>query len=121
MNTAGPKLVLIVEDDRFQREILGELLEDENMDLIECASAEAAELVIANCGADLALLVTDVQLAGHGNGIELAAFAQQKFPKLNVVIVSGQDELVVPPSVHFLKKPFGQHELLTASRSLSSS
>ena len=78
MNSSIPSLALVVEDDQFQREILTDLLKTENMDVIQCESAEAAELVIAKVGAELKLLVTDVRLAGHGNGIELAEFAQQQ-------------------------------------------
>jgi DNA-binding response OmpR family regulator len=44
---------LFVEDDQFQREILTDLLKAENMDVIQCESAEAAELVIAKVGAEL--------------------------------------------------------------------
>src|SRR5258705_1590516 len=72
MNNSPPSLALVVEDDQFQREVLADLLKDENMDVIQCESAEAAELVIANFGAGLKLLVTDVVLAGDATGIELA-------------------------------------------------
>ncbi len=119
MNTEVPRLALVVEDDDVQRETLADLLKHENMDVIECESAEAAELVIARCGTELKLLVTDVKLAGHGSGIELAAFAKQKFPRLNIVVVSGMDGLLVPPNVRFLKKPYRARELLRATTSPS--
>ena len=105
-------LALVVEDDEFQREILGDLLKDENMGVIQCESAEAAELVIAKCGADLKLLVTDVRLAGQGSGIELAEFAKRQFPQLNIIVVSGVDGLALPPNVRFLRKPFRSQDLL---------
>jgi DNA-binding NtrC family response regulator len=110
--TSVPMLALVVEDDDDQREILGDLLRDKNMDVIQCESAEAAELVIAKCGADLTLLVTDVRLAGPGSGIELAEFAKQQFPQLNIVVVSGLDGLALPPNVRFLKKPYRVRDLL---------
>jgi DNA-binding NtrC family response regulator len=112
MHFEVPKLALVVEDDEIQRGILVDILRDENLDVIQCASAEAAELVIANCGADLKLLITDVRLAGYGNGIELAEFAKRKFPRLNIVVVSGLDELAPPPNVKFLKKPYRAGDLL---------
>ena len=46
-----PMLALVVEDDEVQRQTLSGQLKRENMDVIECESAEAAELVIARCGA----------------------------------------------------------------------
>jgi DNA-binding NtrC family response regulator len=114
-HTSVPMLALVVEDDEVQREILSDLLKSEKMDVIECESAEAAELVIAKCGADLKLLITDVKLAGHGDGIELAEFAKQQFPGLNIIIVSGVDGLTLPPNIRFLKKPYHQQDLLKAT------
>ena len=38
---------LVVEDDMLQREALADLLKDEGLEVIECTSAEAAELVEA--------------------------------------------------------------------------
>jgi two-component system cell cycle response regulator CpdR len=55
---------LIVEDDPMQREMICLLLEESDVDVIECESAEAAELVLENAGDNVELLVTDVQLAG---------------------------------------------------------
>ena len=110
-----PMLAFVVEDDEVQREILSDILKRENLDVIECESAEAAELVIARCGADLKLLITDVRLTGHGDGIELAEFAKQQFPALNIIIVSGVDGLTLPPNIRFLNTPYRQQDLLKAT------
>lgn len=112
MNNVVPSLALVVEDDQFQREMLSDLLKDEHMEVIACESAEAAELVLIEVGEMLCLLVTDVELAGHETGIELAGSAKRHFPALNVVIVSGKDDLALPPNVHFLKKPWQPLDLL---------
>jgi two-component system, cell cycle response regulator CpdR len=112
MNKAVPSLALVVEDDQFQREMLSDLLRDEHMEVIACESAEAAELVLEEVGALLHLLVTDVELAGRENGIELAGVARRHFPALNVVIISGRDNLQLPPNVHFLRKPWQPLDLL---------
>ena len=112
MNSSNPSLALVVEDDQYQREILTDFLKAENMDVIQCESAEAAELVIAKVGAELKLLVTDVRLAGQGNGIELAQFAQQQIPRLSIVVVSDEDGLALPPNVRFLKKPYRPLDVL---------
>lgn len=66
---------LVVEDDALQRETLADLLKDEGLEVIECTTAEAAELVIASTGAELKALVTDVSLAGEMSGAELVQFA----------------------------------------------
>ncbi|MDQ8729479.1 response regulator [Bradyrhizobium sp. LHD-71] len=107
-----PQLALIVEDDQLQREILSDLLTSENMDVIQCESAEAGELVLALVGLELSVMVTDVALAGAKNGLELAQSALERFPHLKVVIVSGQDGLVIPPGACWLRKPWQPLDML---------
>ena len=110
--TLVPQLALVVEDDQLQREVLTDLLSAENMDVIQCESAEAGELVLAKVGPELSVLVTDVTLAGNKDGLELARFALAQFPTLKVVIVSGQDEVSVPAGACFLRKPWQPLDLL---------
>lgn len=104
---------LVVEDDTLQRETLADLLKDEGLEVIECTTAEAAELVIASTGAELKALVTDVSLAGEMSGSELAQYAKRRFPHMNVVMVSGR-----PPhtsrKMRRLLKPYQPKELLKA-------
>lgn len=46
-------MTLLVEDDAFQRECLAEVLKDDGFEVVECSTAEAAELVIATSGTEL--------------------------------------------------------------------
>ena len=82
-------VTLVVEDDAFQREALAELLKDDGFEVIECATAEAAELVIASSGTELQALVTDNNLPGVMSGAELAQYASCQHPKMNIIIISG--------------------------------
>ncbi len=107
-------VALVVEDDAIQREVVSELLRDNGLEVVECSSAEAAELVLASTGTELMALVTDVNLAGHMTGIELAQYAKRKFPHINVVMVSGRDPAYVPRDTHFFLKPYQSNELLSA-------
>ncbi|XIA62803.1 response regulator [Bradyrhizobium sp. TZ2] len=109
-----PPIALVVEDDELQREILSEFLKDESMDVIQCESAETAELIIARAGAELSLLVTDFRLSGEGTGVDVASFAKERFPHIRVVIMSGEHHLPIPANVRFLRKPFHPRELLAA-------
>lgn len=65
-------IALVVEDDTFQRDILAELLRDHGVEVVECSSAETAELVLASAGTALVALGTDVDLGGGMSGVELA-------------------------------------------------
>jgi DNA-binding NtrC family response regulator len=107
-------IALIVEDDPIQRLFLSDLLKDEGLEVVECASAEAAELILASTGTELLALVTDVELAGETSGVELAQFAKRRFPGMKVVLVSGRGPPYVPYDTRFVKKPYSPRELLDA-------
>jgi CheY-like chemotaxis protein len=107
-------VALVVEDDALQREVVSELLRDNGLEVVECSTAEAAELVLASTGTELLALVTDVYLAGEMSGVELAEYAKRRFPRLNVVMVSGKGPPYVPQDAHFFLKPYRPKDLLEA-------
>lgn len=111
MGTAVKPIALVVEDDYFQCEQIRDLLETNDMQVIRCDSAEAAELVVARTGLELSLLITDVELAGCKTGLDLARFARQQFPNLKIIVVSGTQH-DVPPGMVLLEKPWQPAELL---------
>ena len=109
-------VVLLVEDDAFQREALADLLKDEGFEVIECTTAEAAELIIASTGPELRALVTDHNLAGAMSGAALAQYARHRYPHMNIVIMSGTTVQPMPVNTTFLQKPFTPARLLEAVR-----
>ncbi len=74
MGQAQPKrpTALIVEDDAELRSLTAALLEEEQLDTIECESAEAALAVLLIGGQEIAMLFADVRLPGAMDGIDLA-------------------------------------------------
>jgi two-component system, cell cycle response regulator CpdR len=104
---------LIVEDDPMQREMMSLLLEESDYDVISCESAEAAELVLKRSAGRVLLLMTDVQLAGRMNGVELAHIAKQRNPRLNVVVTSGRPlSQPLPENAKFWSKPWAPLDVL---------
>ena len=99
-------VTLLVEDDPFQREVLAVVLKDEGFEVIECTTAESAELIIASTGTELQALITDHNLAGKMSGAQLAHFARRRHPHMNIVIMSGTTVAPVPVGTAFLRKPF---------------
>ena len=98
---------LIVEDDALQREMICLLLEESDFEVIECESAEAAELVLERNGDSLSLMMTDVNLAGHMNGVELAHIAKECNPELGVIVTSGKPlQQDLPDGAKFWSKPW---------------
>jgi CheY-like chemotaxis protein len=98
---------LIVEDDAMQREMICLLLEESNFDVIECESAEAAELVLQRRAGSLSLMMTDVNLAGNMTGVELAHIAKRCNPGLDVIVISGKPlSQPLPDGARFWSKPW---------------
>ena len=115
------QIALVVEDDELLRDLIATLLEESDYDVIECESAEAAELVLNKNGSCISLMLTDVQLAGHMSGLELAQRAMERVPNLPVLITSGQSlpgEL--PAGTSFLPKPWTPLDLLRYTESIVS-
>jgi CheY-like chemotaxis protein len=108
---------LLVEDDPLQREVFADVLKGEGFEVVECTTAEAAELVIATSGTELRAVVADQNLEGRMLGSELAAFAYGMFPRLNFVLISGKEPpRFLPGNARFLRKPFMPGDLLAAVR-----
>ncbi|MCP3371177.1 response regulator [Bradyrhizobium cajani] len=104
---------LIVEDDALQREMLSLLLEESGYRVIQCESAEAAERVLDNNASAICLMLTDVQLAGDMNGVELAHVAKDRNPKLDVVVTSGRPlKQPLPDGAKFWAKPWAPLDVL---------
>jgi two-component system, cell cycle response regulator CpdR len=104
---------LIVEDDPMQREMICLLLEESDVDVIECESAEAAELVLERASGHLVLLMTDVQLAGHMNGVELAHIARKYNPDMGVIVTSGRPlPQALPEGAKFWSKPWAPLDVI---------
>lgn len=104
---------LVVENDAMQRALVSLLLEEHDMTVIQCESAEAAVLVLENSGNDVSLVFTDVELAGIMDGIELAYIAKLKFPDVHVVVTSGTPRVRrLPDGTTFMAKPWSPNHLL---------
>jgi DNA-binding NtrC family response regulator len=111
---------LIVEDDPMQREMICLLLEESDYDVIQCESAEAAELVLENSGGSLRLMMTDVNLAGHMNGVELAHIAKRRIPDLSVIVTSGRPlREALPDGATFWSKPWVPLDVIREAEKMS--
>jgi CheY-like chemotaxis protein len=126
MGPALPKrrTVLIVEDDPELRSLTAALLEDEQLDTIECESAEAALAVMLMGGQEVAMILADVRLSGVMDGIDLAHEVKMRWPSLPVVLTSGRPREGIgelPPGVAYISKPWPPlNMLITAQHALAS-
>jgi CheY-like chemotaxis protein len=113
MGQAFRPTALVVEDDTIQRSLITMLLEESDMVVVGCDSAEHAMTVLDKLGYQIAMLFTDVELAGTMDGIELAHLAKQRFPEMRVIVTSGSPrERQLPDGSVFMAKPWTPLELL---------
>ena len=104
---------LVVEDDPMQREMIALLLEESHFDVIECESAEAAETVLRRMGRELALVMTDVSLAGAMDGVSLAHIARRYNPGLDVIVTSGSPlPRPLPRGAQYWSKPWAPLDVI---------
>src|SRR5258708_21711725 len=119
MGQAQPKrrAVLIVEDDAELRYMTAALFEDEQMDTIECESAEAALATLLIGGGEGAMIFADVRLPGVMDGIDLAREVKMRWPLLPVILTSGHPRERVgelPPRVAYMPQPWPPPNVLIA-------
>jgi DNA-binding NtrC family response regulator len=113
------RAVLIVEDDAELRNLTAALFEDEQVDTIECESAEAALATLLIGGREVAMAFADVRLRGVMDGIDLAREVKMRWPRLPVILTSGHPRERVgelPPGVAYISKPWQPLNVLIAAK-----
>ena len=102
-------IAVVVENDHEERSLLAALLEEMTFEVVECESAEAALAVMQIKGDRVAMLFTDVQLAGNMDGVELAQIFSSHRPRVSVIVTSGKlpDRVSdLPADAVYLPKPW---------------
>jgi DNA-binding NtrC family response regulator len=111
------RAVLIVEDDAELRSLMAALFEDEQLDIIECESAEAALATLLIGGREVAMIFADVRLRGVMDGIDLAGEVKMRWPLFPVILTSGhpRERLgKLPLGVAYMRKPWQPLNVLIA-------
>ena len=116
------RAVLIVEDDAELRSLSAALLEDEEIDTIECESAEAALAVMLIGGREVAMIFADIRLPGVMDGVDLSWEVKLRWPLLPIILTSGHPlERIreLPPGVAYMPKPWQPLNVLIAAEQAS--
>src|SRR5262249_33318487 len=113
------RAVLIVEDDAELRSLTAALFEDEQVDTIECESAEAALATLLIGGPEVAMILAEGPLRGGIRGIDLAREVKLRWPLLPVILTSGlpRDRVgVLPLGIGYMAKPWQPLDVLIAAK-----
>jgi CheY-like chemotaxis protein len=111
----GPKLVLIVEDDRIIRVLSAELLLEAGVDILEAADGEEAVELLERHATKIAAVVTDIRMPGTCSGLELARRVTERWPWISILVTSGnysERPPGLPQQAQFLSKPWDPEAIL---------
>jgi CheY-like chemotaxis protein len=111
--------ILVVEDEPLLRMAAVDLAVDTGFDVIEAANADEAVAILEK-RLDIGIVFTDIDIPGTMNGLKLAAAVRDRWPPIDIVIVSGHvqpkaNEL--PVRSIFFSKPYDERKLAAALKS----
>jgi CheY-like chemotaxis protein len=106
---ATPMLVLLVEDDPDIRLSVREMLRGLGHSVLEAGSVEEAEAL--SILPEIGLILSDIQLAGEGTGIDLAHHLSGRVPMLLMTSLPPGSRLRAAAPCPVLQKPFVAAEL----------
>ncbi len=108
---------LIVDDEAAIRTTLSRILERAGMLTIEAANGHGALTLLTETALSIDIAVVDLAMPGM-NGLELLAAIRQRYPKLPVLLMSGNpgqvtdDSLPLDQYTDFIPKPYRSQDLL---------
>ncbi len=113
------RLTLLVEDEPEVRKVIRQQLTELGFPVIEASNGIEARAML-EAVEDIALLVSDTVMPGHG-GRELAMIARTLRPQLPILLITGYATGDTPggnPNIPTLRKPFDRAALATALAAL---
>lgn len=111
--------VLIVDDEPVFLKVLSRLIKHSfNWEITtENCPLKAVELLDKNC---FNILISDYRMPKM-NGLELVNYAQQKYPEIKVLIISGNaDAELRDENIPLMAKPFDNQNLIETVKQLAS-
>jgi CheY-like chemotaxis protein len=120
--TTEPKTVVVAEDEAVVRILAVAVLTDGGFVVIEAGHAEEALAALQLQPLAIHLLFTDINMSGPMNGLALAHHVQGAWPRIALLITSGDDKPQpgkLPAGSVFLTKPYGPAHVIAHARALT--
>ena len=107
-------VVLVVEDEMVLRMRAVDIVEDAGFVPVEAVNADEA-IQILESRDDISCLFTDIQMPGSIDGLKLAHAANQRWPHIKIILVSGQIAVTdadKPSDSKFFPKPLEIQQMI---------
>ena len=114
---AQKPVILLVEDDVLVRFTTAEIFRDAGCDVLEAVDASEA-LALLTTGHPLNLVVTDIRMPGHMDGVQLASVIKNNRPNLPVVLFSSHFDHPSHEADEFVQKPASPEQLVEVAKRL---
>jgi CheY-like chemotaxis protein len=112
-------LVLIVDDDVFERMGASCMFSDAGYRVLEAVDADEA-MGFFEANPDIGLLFTDVSMPGSMSGADLACCVAVRWPGVAIIMTSGRPRPEkLPLSIHFHCKPYEPTAVLRQAREMT--
>ena len=91
MSHSEPRMViLVVEDEPLVRLFLTDFLDEAGFKVFEAVNGDEA-MTILQARPDVQVIISDIEMPGSMNGLELARAVQERWPGIGVVVTSGRE------------------------------
>src|SRR6202035_4619460 len=112
-------LVVVVDDDVFERLGASVMFVDAGYRVLEAEDADEA-LHFFETNADIRLLFTDVSMPGLMSGSDLAHQVAERWPEVGIIVTSGRPRPhLLPLSMLFHDKPYEPAAVLRQAREMT--
>jgi CheY-like chemotaxis protein len=117
--SAIPATILVVEDEVMIRMNTVDMVEDAGYAPIEAGDADGAVAMLES-RSDIALMVTDIQMPGSMDGVELARAVHERWPSIKIIVVSGhlKQPIDLPAESRFFGKPLEARDMISQMRNM---
>ena len=109
----GERICLIVDDEPAIRTYLSIVLRRRGIRSLEAGNTIEALRIVKELDGRIDLLITDIQMPGDLDGIDLAYSVKSSFSALPVIVISGGME-IAPWGLDVTRKPFVPGVILEA-------
>jgi CheY-like chemotaxis protein len=110
-------VILLVEDDVLVRFTTADILREEGFDVLEAVDSSEA-LALLTTGHPLDLVITDIRMPGHMDGVQLASVIKATRPNLPIALLSSHLDRADHEADAFVPKPYDVGQLVEVVKRL---